>query len=30
MVLEVAMARRLVLEGYFPDFPCEDYCTPVR
>jgi len=20
----------LVLGGYFPDFPCEDYCIPAR
>ena len=24
------MVHHLVLEDYFPDFPCEDYCIPVR
>lgn len=27
---EVVIAGHLVLGGYFPDFPCEDYCIPAR
>lgn len=27
---EVAMARHLVHEGYFPDFRYADYCIPVH
>jgi len=30
MAWVVATVHHLVLEEYFPDFPCEDYCIPVR